>query len=32
MIPPPCSFTRSVVHINSHGDKLEAWLYLPKDR
>ncbi|WIA34310.1 hypothetical protein OEZ86_012649 [Tetradesmus obliquus] len=24
------SFTRSVLHINSHGTPLEAWLYLPK--
>jgi hypothetical protein len=29
---PACRFTRSVVHIDSHGDSLEGWLYLPKDR
>jgi hypothetical protein len=23
-------FTRSVLHITSHGTPLEAWLYLPK--
>lgn len=31
-MPCSCRFTRSVIHIDSHGDLLEGWLYLPKDR